>query len=1311
MKAFNGKIAAPEGFLQKIWWAKSAEKVLASFRRQVTEHRAALSVVVGLLNSGTLNAVEGGVVHISRSNEHIQNCVVKLSDQVDHGNERIHARVVEVGSQVERANEQIQERVVELDGHISQGNNQIENLHEGVSGLTQRLEDQMESLTNSRVSEMKEKLNKWLKFPPSMVEKQHETQKFRHGATGSWFLDSRKFMEWTNNQGVLWLKGNSGTGKSVLSSTVIQKLFADKLQTRVAIAYFYFDFRAKKKQDVEIMLRAIILQLSAQSPEPYAALDQHYELSQGRILPTYQDLLDVLQKLLLELGHTYIILDALDECNDDELLLVFISSLRGWTQSPLHLLVASQPRESLAEAFEDVPQVSLELESTVRDITVFVSAELRSKRYLEHFAHHAEEVTTKVVKKSNGMFRLAACLLHELSRKRLNPDLDTILANLPGDLFGIYSRFLKPIDRADFVHVAAVLRLLVFSRTSISLLELDDILAFIISDPLATGCPYYTLQSLRSEEVVSLAHGSVEDYVMSDKFTRDNKYNLKSGPSHTFITQWPKPGEFWRANEDSMLSCTANLEIFTRPSNAVVKLFHTLTERFVGWGNEEDLCEAEKLYRSVISLNQDCRDIDEAVQLLREGLTLCPPPHPDRHTLLDGLVCALNARWLHLGAVGDCYAALDLAREALALCPPNYPSRAKRLHNCATALIAQYEHLGDVAQLAEAVLLQRESLSILRPTHPDRAAALASLATCLRLGDFYDCNQQPDCLDKTMMSLQDESAYAARSPLARFAAAERWISIALKYDHHSVLNAYRAAIGLLTQLAAFDLDVQSRLKILSKQTDGLGCNAAVCAIGQRKYELALELLEASRLVFWSQSMHLRTSLDDLRVTLPELSEKVRSLIQELQQKRIRSQELNDALTRAINSVRHLPGFEDFMWSKCMAALRGAAVQGPVVVLLSGESSGHALVLTISGEVQHVHLPSMSKKFLQLIGEKMQALKDGRCPDDSDLGPLPAPTSSYQLPGRMRQNSPDDTFIMVLAILWKQIAHPVIEVLGLQILRLIPSGQVISIADYMVSSYTPNLAALLAPQPPTAHHIKVPVVIQPQHPGFSCLPLDTTRELCKIESAVPKMWLTSFGTPGSPTSVEQVLCQLRSSSIVHFACHGRQDVINPLQSALYIGAGDQRAADEAMHLSASLLFAGFCSVVGTMWTIYDSDGPDIVEVFYQFKRPSGHPWYLEQPAVVCAAFLCTYCQTVRDIGYDRKVLQKLAVLLVFLTRRCDTTLGYGGAKFCLKGSVTHRRPLQVGPTDRAGRPDIVHPVVQICGGSEARRRWSGATSWG
>ena len=162
-----------------------------------------------------------------------------------------------------------------------------------------------------------------------------------------------------------------------------------------------------------------------------------------------------------------------------------------------------------------------------------------------------------------------------------------------------------------------------------------------------------------------------------------------------------------------------------------------------------------------------------------------------------------------------------------------------------------------------------------------------------------------------------------------------------------------------------------------------------------------------------------------------------------------------------------------------------------------------------------------------------------------------------------------------------------------------------VSDYVVSSYTPTISTLLSSSPLPANSFKMMAVIQPHTPGQKSLPC-TLDELHKIENHVPSEDLVRL----MHRSVKEVVSHLPSASIVHFACHGQQNTQNPLESALLLqdgplsisqiiqqsipnaslaflsacetAMGDEAVPDEAIHLGATLLFAGFCGVVATMW---------------------------------------------------------------------------------------------------------------------------------
>ncbi|KAJ7498167.1 ankyrin repeat-containing domain protein [Mycena galericulata] len=411
---------------------------------------------------------------------------------------------------------------------VTSNNNLIHS--ERGSGQTNRLVDLAiqqitigEKLDQVHYMAVEEKLEKWLQSPPDMRQKQHETQKLRKEGTGRWFLEGEMFMDWQDNPSSLWIQGPSGTGKSVLSSSIIQtliesqQLFADMGKSST-VAFFYFDFKYKDGNAVEAALRRIVLQFSAQSPHPYRTLHKQYNLIKGQALPHYQDLQRILKELLRELGRSYIILDALDECPDAELgqLMELVATLRGWTHSPLHLLFTSQPRTGFTDRLEDVPCVFLQSDVTQPDIKLFITTELRENRKMRIWSSRADEIVDRVLLKTSGMFRLAACLLLELSRW--------------------------------------VLRWLIFSAQNLNLTLVADAVAFDFADPARytydpvlredniNAIPDWleglaTIRDHNGAKTVVLTHASVQDYLLSQHFMDKFGYDLGQGPSHSFIAR------------------------------------------------------------------------------------------------------------------------------------------------------------------------------------------------------------------------------------------------------------------------------------------------------------------------------------------------------------------------------------------------------------------------------------------------------------------------------------------------------------------------------------------------------------------------------------------------------------------------------------------------------------------------------------------------------------------------------------------------------------------------------------------------------
>lgn len=182
-------------------------------------------------------------------------------------------------------------------------------------------------------------------------------------------------------------------------------------------------------------------------------------------------------------------------------------------------------------------------------------------------------------------------------------------------------------------------------------------------------------------------------------------------------------------------------------------------------------------------------------------------------------------------------------------------------------------------------------------------------------------------------------------------------------------------------------------------------------------------------------------------------------------------------------------------------------------------------------------------------------------------------------------------------------------------------------DFVISSYTPSLGVLLRAKTDVPGGLpKVAVITQPD----SSPPLPgTLKEAATIEHIGQSRVYHLSGAEATPDTVFDAIA---AHDWVHLACHGCQDVDDPTKSffALHDGSlslsrvmganlnsaqlaflsacqtatGNKELPSEAIHLTAGMLAAGFTSVVGTMWSIGDSDAPIVAEAFYSILWKQG-----------------------------------------------------------------------------------------------------------
>ena len=138
-------------------------------------------------------------------------------------------------------------------------------------------------------------------------------------------------------------------------STVLEDVkFNTLTDSSTLFAYFYFDFRDPEKQNCHSLVASLIDQLAFSCSEVVSQLEKLYSQHRsGREEPSFPELVNILQMMFtLHPKRTYIIIDALDECNrhsEWSTLIELLQTVSYWNLQNVRLLCTSRPEKTIAD--------------------------------------------------------------------------------------------------------------------------------------------------------------------------------------------------------------------------------------------------------------------------------------------------------------------------------------------------------------------------------------------------------------------------------------------------------------------------------------------------------------------------------------------------------------------------------------------------------------------------------------------------------------------------------------------------------------------------------------------------------------------------------------------------------------------------------------------------------------------------------------------------------------------------------------------------------------------------------------------------
>lgn len=253
------------------------------------------------------------------------------------------------------------------------------------------------------------KVIQWLSAPDPSTN--HNAANKKHeSTTGTWLLESESFESWRNNANqLLWITGIPGCGKTVLCSTIIERVKSQLTdRAEIGFAYFYADFNEAQKQTVDGFLRSMIVQLSSQkTPFPEEVLGLFNEGEGEKTPPNKSQLIKTFPALVKSYGKFYLIIDALDEFSEREGMLDLITEITTYGPTEINILVTSRNERDIKTALEDILTEAICIQSAKvdADIRLYVRSCLSSDAKFKKRPDPIKlEIEKALVEGAHGMY-------------------------------------------------------------------------------------------------------------------------------------------------------------------------------------------------------------------------------------------------------------------------------------------------------------------------------------------------------------------------------------------------------------------------------------------------------------------------------------------------------------------------------------------------------------------------------------------------------------------------------------------------------------------------------------------------------------------------------------------------------------------------------------------------------------------------------------------------------------------------------------------------------------------------------------------
>ncbi|GKU06198.1 vegetative incompatibility protein het-e-1 [Fusarium langsethiae] len=428
-----------------------------------------------------------------------------------------------------------------------------------------------------------------------------------------WILKDEQFKKWYEEDcPLLWLNGDPGKGKTMSICGIINHINILSNCTRkglnTCLSYFFCDASDSNLNNATSVLRGIIYSLIFQNSTALSCVRERYK-DLSKPLSDTRLAWPVLQRLFTGIldatanRKTYLIIDALDECREDQdRLLEFI--VKQSSMLPVKWLVSSRKWPLIKEVLRTFPALlELRLEDNETEVSAavsfYITRQVKSLSAIKGYNKERKEAVERHLRlKASGIFlwvSLVCRMLKQIPAWQTMKKLDSF----PAGLDALYGRMLEQIQPSsgpgsDPVFDKLYGQIVSFALSALQPLSLDELRCLVDNEQIAATdfediidlCgSFLTVQ----HRVVHLIHGSAKDHLLNE--ASGFKFNLQQQHAVLFSRSLSNLSQSLRRDVLDLVS--------TQP-RAVQDALGPIRYQFIHWISHLAQCESSTLAQEFI---------------------------------------------------------------------------------------------------------------------------------------------------------------------------------------------------------------------------------------------------------------------------------------------------------------------------------------------------------------------------------------------------------------------------------------------------------------------------------------------------------------------------------------------------------------------------------------------------------------------------------------------------------------------------------------------------------------------------------------